>query len=222
MRYYPVFLELRGKKVVVIGGGQVAFRKVETLLMCGANVHLVAKRLDQRLKQYIEGGRVKYEGSQFNPEILNGSSLVIAATDDTELNKKISKEAKKRNILINVVDNPEECNFIVPSIVKRGDLIVAISTSGSSPALSKRLRERFEDILGKEYELFLNLMKYIRKGIISKGLSSEENRRIFYNLVDSPLISLIKENRWEEVSSKVEEITGIKIPLNKLIDIMDA
>ena len=125
----------------------------------------------------------------FKEDELNGAYMVIAATDDSIEKRRIGKLAKKKGILVNVVDQPDDCNFIVPSIVKRGDLIIAVSTSGKSPALARKLRKELESLYGKEYEDYLNLMGGLRKEIIKKGGSSDENREIFTLLVIPVVLS---------------------------------
>ena len=138
MRYYPAFLDLQGLGCLVVGGGQVGERKVKTLQSCGAEVHLVSPELTSFLEEEVRQGRVRLLAPEFLPEHLEGMFLVIGATDDPEVNQRISLEARSRNLFCNIVDKPGECNFIVPSQVHRGDLVIAVSTGGRSPALAKK------------------------------------------------------------------------------------
>ena len=149
MSYYPVLLELESKNVLVVGGGKVAQRKVETLLEYGALLSIVSKELTDNLEVLVEVQKVHLLGDEFNDKHLDNIFLVVAATNDKQLNHRVSESAKKRGLLINAVDQPPDCNFIVPSIIKKGDLLISISTSGKSPALAKRLREEMETQFGK-------------------------------------------------------------------------
>ena len=207
MPYYPIMLDLRGKRAVVVGGGQVAERKIETLLRNEAEVCVVAQELNSDLKMHVAAGKVKWIGKEYDEQDLNGACLVITATDNPDLNRQVSGDAKRKGILINAVDQPEDCSFIVPSILRRGDLLIAISTSGNSPMLAKKIRRTLEEQFGQEYALFLNLMGRLRKEILAKGFSQDENRRIFQRLVDSPILEAIGQRRWNNVASLVKEIT---------------
>lgn len=206
--YYPVFLELEGKDVLVVGGGQVARRKVETLLEYGASVKTVSKGLSSSLQKQVEEGRICYLGPEFEPKCLDGIFLVIAATDDRDLNHQISEEARRRGILVNAVDQPQDCNIIMPSIVRRGDLMIAISTSGRSPALAKKIREDLEVQYGQEYEIFLSLMGRMREVIFSRGLPQSENSRIFREAVNSDILSCLARGDWQGTYNTLQKITS--------------
>ncbi|MFC1534088.1 bifunctional precorrin-2 dehydrogenase/sirohydrochlorin ferrochelatase [Thermodesulfobacteriota bacterium] len=222
MSYYPILVDLEGQRVTVIGGGTVAQRKIETLLECSAVVHLISRELTPTLQRYIEEGRIKLISSELQENDLQDVFLVIAATDDSSLNRRISEMAKKRGILVNVVDQPSDCNFIVPSVIKRGDLLIAISTSGKSPALAKRIKEKLTGQFGSEYESFLLLMGRLRKKILSKGLSQDENRRIFHELVDSPILESIIRKDWGEIAKSLSRILQVKISPDDVIDYLKA
>ena len=206
MSYYPIYLELEGKNVLVVGGGSVARRKVETLLAYGAIVHIVSKLLSPELNKLVEAGSILKVGQIFEEKHLDDIFLAIAATDDMDLNHMISQEARKRGILINAVDQPIDCDFIVPSIVRKGDLSIAISTSGKSPALAKRIRKELDLQFGKEYERFLILMGRLRPEILSLGLNQEENSRIFHEIVHSDILSALADEQWAEVEDILKRI----------------
>ncbi|MDL1956038.1 MAG: bifunctional precorrin-2 dehydrogenase/sirohydrochlorin ferrochelatase [Candidatus Desulfofervidus auxilii] len=206
MRYYPILLDLKGKNCLVVGGGQVAWRKIKRLLDCGAKVKVVAREVLPELKEAIDKKNVIYLGKEYKSEFLKDTFLVIGATDDEELNQKLSIEANNINILCNIVDQPEKCNFIVPSVVVRGDLIIAISTSGKSPALAKRLRLRLEKEFGEEYAHFLNLLGKIRD-IIKKKIPDQKQREIiFAKLVDSELLDYFKKKDLEAIKKYLKKI----------------
>ncbi len=206
MAYYPVFIKLDGKTALVVGGGRVAQRKIETLLEYGASVHIISKELTDKLKQLVESGDIRHMGEKFENKHLDGAFLVIAATDNEKLNHEISEAAQKRGLLINTVDQPTDCNFIVPSIVKRGDLILAISTSGKSPALAKKLRKKMDGQFGSEYEPFLILMGCLRKEVLKMGLSHNENGRIFKEIVDSDVLEALTSKDRDRVKSTLRRI----------------
>jgi precorrin-2 dehydrogenase/sirohydrochlorin ferrochelatase len=131
---------------------------------------------------------------------------VIAATDDQHLNRRISEHARKRRLLVNAVDQPADCDFIFPSIVKRGDLLIAISTAGKSPALAKRLREELETQFGREYGVFVDLMGRLRTEILSRGFSQKQNSVIFHKIVNSEILKCLSQDDWKGVRSILERI----------------
>jgi precorrin-2 dehydrogenase/sirohydrochlorin ferrochelatase len=217
MSYYPIFTDLKGKKVIVVGGGIVAQRKIETLLEYGAVVGVIARDLTPSLNGYVKEERVKLLGQKFKDSHLNGVFMVMAATDNHTLNHQISLSARKRGLFINAVDQPSECNFIVPSILRRGDLLIAISTSGKSPALAKKIREDLEKQYGNEYEILLILMGRLRKEILSRGLSQDENSRMFHRIVDSHILEAIRRKDWTKVSSILNKILKIQLSSDDVI-----
>jgi precorrin-2 dehydrogenase/sirohydrochlorin ferrochelatase len=199
MSFYPVLLDLTGKKVLVVGGGQVAQRKVETLLEYEAEILIVSRELTDKLNKMVENKRVQFLGKEFLPRHLDGAFLVIAATDDKALNHRVSEEATRRGMLVNAVDQPADCNFIVPAIIRRGDLLVAVSTSGKSPALAKRVREELEGQFGPEYEATLKLMGKVREAVLASGLPQSENSRIFHAIAGSGIVAAVKAGDWSGV-----------------------
>lgn len=208
MNYYPVFLNVYNKKALVIGGGSVAQRKVEALLDCGASVFIVSRKLTLRLEQMVQEKKVRYTGPEFNRHQLEGMFLVIAATDDPTLNHRVSLSAQEQGLLVNAVDQPEDCNFIVPSLVRRGDLQVAISTSGKSPALARMIREDLEFRFGEEYEKLLVLMGNIREVILSRRLPQEQNKRIFKKIIESNILEAIAGKDRERMETILRSVLG--------------
>lgn len=206
MAYYPIMVDLTDRQVLVVGGGSVAGRKIKTLLEYGAVVNVVSRELSPEIKEYIDSGKIRYLGEEFSLLFLKGMFLVIAATDDMKLNHRISQASEEKGMLINAVDQPADCNFIVPSIVKRGDLIIAASTSGKSPALAKKIRKQLTDYFGEEYEVFLRMMGRIRNEVLESGLDQKENSRIFHQIVDSGLFDAIKESKFDDAALIVSGI----------------
>lgn len=221
-RFYPILVDLRGKKALVVGGGKVAQRKVETLLEHGASVDLVARDLTEPLERLRESERIRFLGRDFSETHLGGAFLVVAATDDEALNRRVSQGAQQRGLLVNAVDQPEDCNFIVPSVLSRGDLQIAVSTSGKSPAFARKVRLELEQHFGEEYGLFLNLMGKLRKEILALGLSQEENKRAFEDLVHSDLLQTIRRKNWGSASQLLERVLGRPVSEDQMLDFIKA
>ena len=150
-------------------------------------------------------------------EFLDGAFIVIAATDDKEFNSRVCESARNRGLLVNAVDQPVDCNFIVPSIVTKGDLSIAISTSGKSPALAKRIRKELDGQFGNEYETFLNLTGSLRKEVLAMGLTQEENSRIFHEIVDGGIIEALAQNDIAKVESSLAKILPQEINVKDLL-----
>ena len=195
INYYPVFLNLKNKLCVVIGGGKVAERKIKSLVECEAHIKLISPEITEDLKKLWQEKKIKWEQRRYKEGDLKGAFLVIAATSDKEVQKKIFKEAEERGIFCNVVDVPELCTFIVPSVIRRGELCIAISTSGASPALSRRIREKLEKEFSPSWEYHLKLIRHIRQEVLSSNLSSEEKEKNLLNLLLFLFIFTLKEKR---------------------------
>ena len=193
MRYYPVHLDIQNRNCLVVGGGAVGTRKVITLLDCRAYVTVVSPEVTQQLRDYALSGRIDFKERRYRSADIDGMFLVIGATDDEQLNRQISSDADRLNTLCNIADRPEVCNFILPAIVERDDLIITISTSGKSPALAKKLRKTLECQFGKEYGVFLKLMGAIRKKLLSTSHKPEAHKHLFEQLIDADLIAMIEK-----------------------------
>ena len=216
MRYYPVYLDIENRNCLVVGGGSVGTRKVLTLLACGANVTVVSTAVTEKLKELSNNGLIRLKERSFQPTDLDDRFLVIGATDSQELNFNIHAEAERRGLLCNIADRPEVCNFILPSIVNRGDLIIAISTSGKSPAFAKRLRKHLEKEFGNEYAEFLNLMGAIRKKLLSQDHEPEAHKHLFEQLIERDLVQMIRNGDTDNINSLLHEILGEGYELESL------
>jgi precorrin-2 dehydrogenase/sirohydrochlorin ferrochelatase len=164
--YYPVFLDITNKKCLVIGGGKVAERKVEMLLQFKAHVVVVGPVMTRALLKLGKECKIEYFQRTYTVKDLDNTALVFACTDNSAINNKIKKEAARKNIPVNVVDTPDLCDFIVPSIIRKGDLTIAISTSGELPLLSKKLRQKIEEIVTDDYLEYLHIMGGFRKHLM--------------------------------------------------------
>ena len=211
MKYYPIYLDLRDRLCVVVGGGQVAERKTLSLLEAGANVTVISPSLSQKLQGLSQSGKITHLPKTFDDKDLTAALLVIAATDSRQVNASIGRLCKKRNILVNVVTPPDESSFIVPSVVERGELLIAVSTSGMSPALSKKIRQELEERYGPEYEIFLGKMSMLRARLMDEVKDDGLRREILQTLADSNVISLLKEGKTHEADHRLEEIVRLKL-----------
>jgi len=211
VKYYPLFLDITDKKCVVIGGGDVAERKVERLLDFGASVSVVGKKLTPGLKAMKKAGRINHMVADYDRSFIDDAFLIIGATDRDDINAKIARDGKEKGILVNIVDDPDKCDFVLPSLIKQGDLLIAISTGGKSPALAKKLREEMEQRFGTEYQTLLGVMGQLREKLVAKGRSSDENRHMFEAVVHSDILKYIKDERWDKVRKIIYGITGERI-----------
>ena len=184
---YPVNLVLDGRSCLVVGGGKVALRKVEGLLACGGRVTVVAPSVDSEVRAHA--GVILVERA-WQPDDLEGMWLVIAATDDPAVNGAVYAEGERRGVWVNGADDPANCSFTLPSVVRRGDLQVTVSTSGRSPALATWLRRRLEGEIGPEYAVLLDLLATERDGLKAAGRSTEGLD--WQSALDSDMLGLIR------------------------------
>jgi precorrin-2 dehydrogenase/sirohydrochlorin ferrochelatase len=185
-KLYPMFLDLSGRRCAVIGGGSVAERKAGSLLACGAHVKVVSPRLTGILRRWAEGERIKHVPRRYRRGDLKGVFLVVAASNDGEVNSRVWEEASALGIAVNVVDQPEKCSFFIPSVVRRGRLELAISTGGASPALAKRLRIDLERRIGPEYAGFLRVLERLRAEVLAKVKDPVRRRRLLQSVSGDP------------------------------------
>ncbi len=202
-KYYPIHLDVKGEKCVIIGGGKVAYRKVCSLRESGADVVVVSPEVCPEMIN--EEGFVLIK-QEYEERFLDGALLVIAATDNEAINKKVSQDAEKRNIIVNVVDYPELCSFIVPSTINRGDLCVSISTGGASPAVSKRIRTELETVFGKEYEEYLDLLTKMRGLAMSSVKDSVKRRKILQRLAEKDFFDSVKHEGVKGAEAKMRDV----------------
>ena len=181
MDYLPIFLKLDGRSCAVIGGGEVAARKAGLLLEAGARVTVTAPELCEALAELAQQGRIAHRARAFDPVALDGASVVIAATDDRAVNAEVSRLAQQSRIPVNVVDDPELCSFILPAIVDRSPVVVAVSTGGSTPVLARLLRARLETLIPAAYGELASLAQRFR-GRVKEALP-QPRRRPFWERV---------------------------------------
>jgi len=188
--YYPVFVNLQGKRCLVVGGGEVATRKVQGLLEAEARVVVVSPHLSQPLADLTAQGLIGFQSRPFRADDVVDCALVIGATDQPEVNMAVYEAAQEHHVWVNIVDTPEACDFIAPAIVRRGALQIAISTGGQSPTLAKRIRMQLEELYGSEYARLLETLGRERRRI-RRLISNPELRKAYYeSLVDAALPKL--------------------------------
>ncbi len=188
-RYYPIFLDLSGRRVIVIGGGEVALRKVEGLLEASADVTVVSPGLHPELQALADSGSVTYVARPYQAGDLQGYFLAFVGTDDGHINAVVAEEGKRSGVLVNAVDDPANCDFVMPAIVRRGRLAVAISTGGGSPAAARRIREEIEAFLTDDYELLLDLATEVRRELRAGDITIDSE--VWNRALDNELRALL-------------------------------
>lgn len=204
MAYYPISLRLDGCRCVAIGGGAVAERKVAGLLAAGGCVTVVAPEVSAGLAALVRAGSITHHPREFQPGDLRGAVLAVAATDDVGVQRAVAAEAEAERILLNVVDTPELCTFIIPAVAQRGLLTVAVSTGGASPALARRMREEIEERLGPEHAVFTQILERLRQRL-SPGPTRQ---RLFGELVNSPVLEWLRHGRLADVNQLLGRLAG--------------
>lgn len=206
--WYPIFIKLKGKKVLVVGGGTVATRKVKKLINYHPEITIVSPKITPELQRLISKHNLKYSQRKYRKSDLKNKWIIFVATDDKDLNKQISQDAKQSGLLINVADDPNNCSFIVPSIITRGDLQIAISTSGISPLLTKTLRKKIENLFGNEYIALLKLIKKYRKVILDKFKDNKIKRKKLEELLKPSILNKIKKGDIRQAENELKKIVG--------------
>jgi len=194
MAKYPIFLEMSGRRAVVIGGGAVAARKAQALLTAGARLVVVAEHIDDVLTSICQGTNAELITSRYCKDYLVGAVLAIAATNDHQLNKQIYKDCQELEILCNVVDDPELCDFFVPAVVKRGGLQIAIGTAGNCPAYAGHIRKKLEQIFTDKHGQFLAELEIVRKRIIKDVPDPADRKALLGQLADDKSFEYFAEN----------------------------
>lgn len=205
MPYCPISIDLSNRRCVVIGGGQVAERKVEMLREFGARVTVVAPDITSRLAEMAADGSIEVVSGMYEPSVLNGALLAVAATNNREVNKAVFEEAQRQGILVNVVDDPDLCTFFVPAIIRRGDLVISVSTSGNSPLLARRLREQIESAFGPEYGQLVELMGMLRDEVKTLYNDPKQRNRAYERLIDSDVLDLLRQGRRDDAIARARE-----------------
>ena len=216
MRYFPINLDIRGRQAVIVGGGVVAVRKSVALHACGGDITVIAPRLDSSLQQMRTAGKITHLEREYEPGDLAAAFLACAASDDPAVNRAVAEEAKALGILADIADAPRSGSFTMPAVVRRGDLLIAVSTGGASPALARRIREQLEREFGPEYGTATALLGRLREKQLTETGGSAYNKKIFNELVDHDLPSLIKNNSVAEIDTLLTKLFGPEFTLAAL------
>ena len=207
MRYYPIFLDVKGKNCLVAGGGPVGIRKALALEKCGAHVKVVSETFSHGAEE-VKGTSILLIEKKYEKKDMQGMFLVFAASNHSNLNQEIKKDAADSHILCNVADAPDKSDFLVPSVVDREDLVVAVSTSGASPAMAKKIRKDLEFFFDPAYAKLLKLMGNIRKKLLSAGHAPDEHKKAFSNLIERGILESIRTGDEITVNLILKEIFG--------------
>ena len=203
MTYYPVYLSLQGKKVLLIGGGNIALQKIPALLEAEASILLVSPEVLPDVAAFAQAGRLRWEKRGYATQDLDGAALVIAATDDENLQQRVASESRARGIWVNIVDVPPLCDFIAPAIVRRGAIQIAISTGGASPALAKLLRQKLEPLVGPEYAELAAMAQRARPRVLEWP---RDKRLSFWNrVVSEPFLEMIRRDGAARAEQQLQE-----------------
>ncbi len=187
MSLFPIFVKLEGRLIVVIGGGNIAEAKIPGVLSAGARIRLVAPSITPQIAEWVRFGKIEWLPKEFEAADLDNSFLTIAATSTPGVNEAVYREAEARGILCNAVDDIENCHFYYGAVVQRGDLQIAISTNGKSPALAQRLRMEFEREFGPEYEVWLQWLGAAREALRASDPRSEATKKLLHELASRPM-----------------------------------
>ena len=202
MKYYPLYLNLQNQPVLLVGAGEIGLQKIRGFLECEARVHVVSPDALPEIAAFAESGQVRWSRRGYETADLDGMKLVIAATDDTVLQKRIAAESRERGILVNIVDVPPLCDFIAPAIVSRGDVQIAISTGGAAPALAKFLRQKLEGVLGPEVAEFVRIAQEIRPRIMA--LPKEKRLGLWGCLASDGFLETIKRDAKAKIKEWID------------------
>lgn len=179
---FPMFMKLSGRRCLIVGAGRLGESKIAGLLDSGARIRVVALEASEAVRRWAQAGRIQLELRAFEPQDLDGALLTVVATSSRNLNEQVHREAKQRGVLCNVVDVPELCDFFYPSVVRRGDLQIAISTAGKSPSLAQKIRLQLEKQFGPAYAAWVNRLGETRKLILGSDLEKERKLELLHSL----------------------------------------
>lgn len=210
MTYYPIFLKVKNRRCLLVGAGAVGIRKLKSILECGPRLVTVldtANPQDEML-ELSRDQRVSFEQRSFKDEDLNDVFIAFACTSNTKLNRHMAELCAKKNILCNIADFPEGSNFIVPSVVRQGDLTLAVSSGGCTPAFTKKIRRELQVIFGSHYAAFITLMGRIRPQVLDLGKETSQNTALFRQLVASPILDELEAGNMD----RVKEILARTLP----------
>ena len=201
--YYPIYLDIEDRAVIIIGGGTVCARKAETMLKYGARVTVVAPELTEEIEQWAREGKLAIKRKHYDESDIDGANIVIASTDDQRVNEQIAADCRKRRIPVNVVDVTPLCEFIVPAIVEKGSVQIAISTGGKSPALARTLKEDLIELIGAEYTEVNDLLGTLRDAAKAVLPADTDRKRFFDGILARGILQMLREGRRQDAREAI-------------------
>ncbi len=208
MAYYPVFLDLTDRACLVVGGGRVGLEKVRGLLRADARITVISPDLDQAVQALVDDGRIGYVARDYVNGDMVGYEIVIVATDDRSANAAIHAEGRSRGIWVNSADDAKNCDFILPSVVRRGPITIGISTGGGSPAMARRVREELTDYFTDDFEGLAELLAEVRAELKTHGVLRQIDQETWQHAIDGPLRALIAQRRWGQAKARLLSALG--------------
>lgn len=211
---YPIMLLLSGKNAVVVGGGSVAARKVKGLIECEARVSVISPEINETLQTYVSEGLCAWKKKRYESSDIAEADIVFAATDDEDVNREVSADSQEARLMVNVADEPELCSFFLPSVLRRGDLTIAVSTTGSSPWLSHCVRNDLENIIGPEYEPYVGMLHSVRKRVNSE-IPPKRRLDFWKEATDGRVLSLIAAGEETAAQELLENLLDSYLEQNE-------
>ncbi|MEX0787025.1 MAG: bifunctional precorrin-2 dehydrogenase/sirohydrochlorin ferrochelatase [Dehalococcoidia bacterium] len=219
MAYYPIFVEMEGRRCVVIGGGREAQRKVEGLLAAGAKVVVIAPALTKALKGMLEQNEIEHIEREYQPGDVEGYEVCMVATDDGAVNAEVSAEGKRIGVWVNAADDPPNCDFILPAIIRRGSITLAASTGGGSPALARRLREELDAYLTEEMPALADLLADVRRDLRTRDIKPDAE--VWQEAIDEQLRVLLAQRKYRQAKARLLEALGVGDLVPELVGAAD-
>lgn len=206
---FPIFLVMKEQRCVVVGGGQVAERKVQNLLEYPVQIDVISPQATPKLQSWSEEHRINWIARSFQPADIQGAFLVFAATDDQKVNREVAGLCQEKGILVNAVDDPDFCDFYIPSTVRRNSLVLAISTEGKSPAYAKRLRQQLEENITDAHGKFVDLLGEQRELVKQRVPDIKTRQAIFESLANLDILDLIARGEEEQIRERIEKCMSL-------------
>lgn len=197
-KYYPIYIDVEDRDVLIVGGGEVCARKAETMLRYGARVTIISLDATEEIRGWAAQGKITLVLKPYEEKDLDGRAIVIASTDDPCVNGRIARDCRRRRIPVNVVDVTHLCEFIVPAVIEKGSVQIAVSTGGKSPALARTLRETLEKTIGPEFPEVNDLLGSLRKGAKKTLPTDKDRKRFFDDIIAQDILGMIREGRRRE------------------------
>ncbi len=193
--YYPIYIDIEDHDVLIVGGGNVCARKAETMMKYGARVTVVSPQFNEEIEQWARDGVLSIRRKEYEKSDIDGTSIVIASTDDPCVNARVARDCRRRKIPVNVVDVTHLCEFIVPAIVERGSIQIAVSTGGKSPALARTLKEDLQKLIGPEYDEINRVLGTLRGGAKKVLPTDADRKRFFDGIIAEGVLDMLREGR---------------------------